>query len=478
MPVIVYTSPIHFRRLFAVALLTLGIGSLAMLSLAQEPQGRIAGQTISAKDKTALQSAVRDYQNGDAQAAEPVLRAILQRYPHNAEALESLGLIYAEQKQTKRALPLLESACGALPASPIVFENLGITYLKLGRNADAVRVFRQAVALEPDGRHEAMLGTALMGLKRYAEAAQAFEASSQSDPENRDIRYQWALALFLSGDLRQAAQRIQSVSVADLSAQEQALLGDIHEREGHFAEAVDSYRVAVRLNPSEENINALGFEFLRRSVFDAALANYSDGLSRYPSSPRMMLGLALSKYGINDFTGAAGLLSRLLRSDPHNKVYLEMLVHSCSLNMGDPGSACDAIILYAETHPGDVIAETAAAATLLQRRREEQDRTLVRALLQRALAAKPQSVDANYLMGVLYQQQSLWQASLPFLRKAEQIDPGYGRAHYLMARALFRLGYRAEGEREIERNAQCNRDEQQKTNRELMDLQPLLAAMR
>ncbi|MGC2402157.1 MAG: tetratricopeptide repeat protein [Acidobacteriaceae bacterium] len=462
-----YTSPIHFRRLFAVALLALGICSLATPSLAQN---------MTAKDRTALQSAVRDYQNGDAQAAEPVLRAMLQRYPHNAEALESLGLIYAEQKQTTKALPLLESACRAVPASPIVFENLGITYLKLGRNDDAVRVFRRAVVLAPDGRHEAMLGTALMGLRRYAEAAQAFEASSQSDPENRDSRYQWALALFLSGDLRQAAQRIRSVR--DLSAQEQALLGDIHEREGQFAEAVDSYRAAVRLNPSQENINALGLEFLRRSVFDAALANYSDGLSRYPSSPRMMLGLALSKYGINDFTGAAGLLSRLLRSDPHNKVYLEMLAHSCTLNMGDPGSVCDAIILYAETHPGDVIAETAAAATLLQRRRDEQDRTLVRALLQRALTTKPQSMDANYLMGVLYQELSLWQASLPFLRKAVQIDPGYGPAHYRMARALFRLGYRADGEKEIERNAQCNRDEQQKTNRELRDLQPLLAAMR
>jgi tetratricopeptide (TPR) repeat protein len=167
----------------------------------------------------------------------------------------------------------------------------------------------------------------------------------------------------------------------------------------------------------------------------------------------------------------------LLRSDPHNKVYLEMLARSCSLNMSDPGSACDGIILYAKAHPSDVTAETSAAATILQRRKDQQDLTLVRAFLQRALAANPQSVEANYLMGVWYQQQSLWQESLPFLRKAVQIDPGYGRAHYRMARALFRLGYRRDGESEIERNAQCNREEQQTTNREQRSLQPFLAAM-
>jgi len=448
-----------------------------MLSLAQEMQEKNAGQTMIAKDRSALQSAVRDYENGDSQTAEPALQAILRRYPHNAEALESLGLIYAERNQIKRALPLLESACGAVPSSPTVFENLGITYLKLGRNADAVRAFQRAAVLEPHARPEEMLGTALMRLNRYEEAAQAFQQASQNDPANRDSRYQWALALFLSGDLRQAAQRIQRASASDTSAQENALLGDIHEREGRFAEAVDDYRSAARLNPSPENVNALGLEFLRHSAFDAAVPVYSDGLSRYPSSPRMMLGMAMSKYGTNDFTGAAALFSMLLRSDPHNKVYLEMLARSCSLNMSDPGTACDGIILYAKAHPGDVTAETSAAATILQRRRDQQDLTLVRAFLQRALAANPQSVEANYLMGIWYQQRSLWQDSLPFLRKALQIDPGYGKAHYRMARALFRLGYRAEGEREIERNAQCNREEQQKTGQELRDLQPFLAAM-
>ena len=472
------TLPGCYRKFSAGGLLTICLGSLAVLSLAQELPEKTAGQTMTAEDKSTLQSAVRDYENGNSQTAEPVLQTILRRYPHNAEAMESLGLIYAERNQIQKALPLLESARGAAPSSPTVFENLGITYLKLGRNADAVRAFRQAAVLEPDARHEEMLGTALMRLTRYEEAAQAFQQASQSDPANRESRYQWALALFLSGDLGHAAQHLQSAAASDRSAPENALLGDIHEREGRFAEAVDDYRSAARLNPSLENVNALGLEFLRHSAFDAAVPVYSDGLSRYPSSPRMMLGMAMSKYGTNDFTGAAALFSILLRYDPHSKVYLQMLARSCDLNMSDPGTACDGIIIYAEAHPNDVTAETSAAATILQRNRDQQDLTLVHTFLQRALAANPRSVEANYLMGIWYQQQSSWQDSLPFLRKALQIDPGYGRAHYRLARALFRLGDRADGEREIERNAQCNRVEQQKTDQALKAMQPFLAAMR
>jgi tetratricopeptide (TPR) repeat protein len=231
------------------------------------------------------------------------------------------------------------------------------------------------------------------------------------------------------------------------------------------------------MNPSQENVNALGLELLRHSLYDAALANYSSGLSRYPSSPRMMLGLGLSEYGTNDFTGAAGLFSALLRLDPQNHVFMEMLERSCSLNMTDPGRACDAMILYAKTHPNDATAATAAAATVMQRTNGQQDLTLARTFLQRALAANSQSVEANYLMGVWYQQRLLWQQSLPFLRKALQIDPGYAKAHYRLARALFRLGDRANGEDEIERNAECTREEQQKTDREATKLQLFLAAM-
>jgi tetratricopeptide (TPR) repeat protein len=145
--------------------------------------------------------------------------------------------------------------------------------------------------------------------------------------------------------------------------------------------------------------------------------------------------------------------------------------------MSDPGTACDAMILYAKTHPNDVTAETAGAATVMQRTNDQQDLTLARTFLQRALAANSQSVEANYLMGVWYQQRLLWQQSLRFLRKAVQIDPGYAKAHYRLARALFRLGDRAYGEYEIERNAECTREEQQKTNREATNLQPFLAAM-
>jgi lipopolysaccharide biosynthesis regulator YciM len=145
--------------------------------------------------------------------------------------------------------------------------------------------------------------------------------------------------------------------------------------------------------------------------------------------------------------------------------------------MSDPGGACDEIIFYAKTHPGSAMAETSAAAAILQRSRDKQDLTLVRSLLEGALAVNPLSVEANYLMGVWNQQQSLWQASIPFLQKALQIDSGYGKAHYRMARAFFRLGSRADGEREIELTAQCNREEQNQANQEMKDLQPFLVQM-
>ncbi len=156
---------------------------------------------MNAKDSAALTTAVGNYQNGNPDAAEPVFQQILRRYPGYAQALEGLGLIYAGRGEMRKPLPLLESACVAQPHSSMVFANLGVTYLKLNRNADAVRAFKRSAALQPDAQSEAMLGTALMRMRSYSDAANAFQASTENSPGNRDEAYNWALALFMSGDV-------------------------------------------------------------------------------------------------------------------------------------------------------------------------------------------------------------------------------------------------------------------------------------
>jgi len=441
-------------------------------------RAQTAAPGMSSADRSALQRALTAYDQNRPQEAEPVLRAIAQRYPQNFEAAEALGLIYAEAGKISTALPFLERGAELRPSMAAAWANLGAACLKLDRNADALRALKKSVALEPrNGQTQSNLGRALMEARHPAEAAAAFAIAAAADRENPDLLYNWALALFEAGKLQPAADILSRLPESAKSAAMQSLWADIEEKQGNYKAAADHSQAAVSLDSSEPNLNALGLEFMRHWTFEAAIKVYEYGVEKYPASLRLKFGLGVAKYGNNDFAGAAPVFAGLLAADPGNAMYAELLGRTCSLVSEQKGSGCDQLLEFARQHLQNAVAATFAAASILRRPDGEQDFLEAKRLLEQAIAADPKLADAYFQLGVLDQQQMQWQESATALEKAIALRPDFAQAHYRLARAYMRLGKHDQAQAEISLQQKYNTRETDRLNARLKEVTTFLVTM-
>jgi len=463
--------------------MALGLQFLPILTtlMAQEPNSRsrsAAAQPMNAVDQASLAKALAAYDQGRGQEAEGVLADLAQRYPKSFEAVETLGLIWAEGGDVSSALPLLEKACRLRPRSALAAGNVGAAYLKLSRNQEAVRALRRSVTLDSRNFQSLSgLGQALLLSGDAREAAAAFANAAAIDNSDPDLRYNWALALFDAGNTRDADHVLAAVRGKDSLPQVQSLLGDIAERQGQYKAAAEHFRAAATLDPSESNIYALGLEFMRHWTFPEAIKIFEYGISRFPASARLQLGLGVSKYGNNDFSGAAPVFSGLLEKDPDNAVYADLLGQSCSFVAEGQSSACQELESFAEQHPQNAKAATFAASSILRRPQGEQNLPLARHLLEAAIAGDPTLAEAYFQMGVLDQKQLEWQASAGMLEKAVALRPKYSQAHYRLARAYAHMGKSEQAQQEFELQRRYSQEEKDSLSTKLKAVTTFLVTL-
>lgn len=455
-----------------------GLAGLALLAVQATAAQSSTANGITSADNRAFQQAMQSMNDGNAAAAEPVLRRLQSRHPQNYEINESLGLLYASAGNLAAAAPLLSSAAREKPDSDVAHANLGTAYLKLGRTADAARELAVAARLNPsNAATQEALGQAWMLLKDPAKAAAAFEAALPNDAGNPDLLYNAALALYNCGRAADAAPLLARMPNVDASAEAQSLYGDIDEQLAHYEDAAKHYANAVRLDPSEANLYLLGIEFLRHWTFDPAAKEFAAGVRVFPNSRRMRLGLGVALYGAGNYDQAIPVFADLLAEDSGNSLYAELLGRTCTVLTEGEQPKCAALIDYAEKHPKDAMLASYAATSILHQPADAAQLALARRLLENAMRADPSLPEAHYGMGLLLQTESQWPQSIPELRTAIRLRPGYASAHYRLALALSHTGHHEEANAEIALEQKYNQQEQASVDARLKQVTTFLVKL-
>ena len=215
----------------------------------------------------------------------------------------------------------------------------------------------------------------------------------------------------------------------------------------------------------------LGVEFLRHWTFDAAATEFEAAAAKFPDSKRIRLGLGAALFGAAQYAKAVPVFAGLLKDEPNNAAYAEMLGLACNAPSDSLNPQCSALVTYAGSHPGDAKAATEAAAFLLAQSNEDEE-SLVQAkeLLTHAIAADPALPDAQYRMGVVLQDSSDWKGSIPFLERAVKLKPDYAQAHYRLARAYWKTGRNQEGQAQMDLQKKFARQEQEDLDRRLKQI--------
>jgi tetratricopeptide (TPR) repeat protein len=132
--------------------------------------------------------AVRAFETGRADKAEPLLKRVLDEDAMHFDALHLLGVIKSRDRQFASAMRLFDRAVALRPRNADLLNNRGAALTELLRFDDALADYDRALSIRKDfaSAHNNR-GCLLMAMERYAEALASHGHALVLDPDNAEF---------------------------------------------------------------------------------------------------------------------------------------------------------------------------------------------------------------------------------------------------------------------------------------------------
>lgn len=187
----------------------------------------------------------QDYENAIAQC-----RAILERYPDDAEIAGRLATLLHGESRLEEARDVALLAYAANTTNPGIVNILGGTYSLLGRHSDAITVLHRYVALDPgEANAYDSLGLAYQWAGRYDEAIAAYEKAIALDAEFEVAIIHLGNTYFQQGRFRDAIRQFERYIAASKYDNERARgyssISRVHLEQGAIGAAESAARKAA-----------------------------------------------------------------------------------------------------------------------------------------------------------------------------------------------------------------------------------------
>ncbi len=123
-----------------------------------------------------------------------------------------------------------------------------------------------------------------------------------------------AMVEFQAGRLDDALLHAEK---AGKNATAKAVIGDIQEKRGNFAEAINAYATAVALAPRQEEYRiTLSYDLIQHQNFQTAIEQLEQSLPLFPQSARIRTLLGIAQYSNGDVDEATASLVTAVEADP------------------------------------------------------------------------------------------------------------------------------------------------------------------
>jgi tetratricopeptide (TPR) repeat protein len=280
--------------------------------------------------------------------------------------------------------------------------------------AAAVRNFNEAITRDPTiyGAWQD-LGLAYAKANKWAEAASTFGELAKRQPGSIEAAYFHALALYNSGNNKDAESEVRRALRLDAGAVEaHTLLGIILASRGDAnVEAAESLSQAAALNPNS---------------FDA----------------QFYLGRV--QYALKDYAGAIKSLRAALKLNPSHPETRFFLGTTLEL-LGDSNAAMSEYQELLKLNPNSVMGQLGAGALLVKQGKI--DEALV--ALNKAVSLDPKEFEAHWALGRALALKERFPEAVESFQRAVALMPGRSEAHYQLGLGLRRLGRTEEANREF-----------------------------
>ncbi len=267
----------------------------------------------------ALDLAFSYYDIGRLLEAEQLCQLILQKIPHQIDAMQLLGSIFSKTGQYAEAVQLLREAVKQAPGHANLHNNLGMALHRLEKPDEAIQEFRKALEIRPDfAKAHNNLAVALMKLNRLDEAVAACKEAIRFQSDFKEVYNNLGLALKKKGELEKAiASFKKAVNLDNKYAEALSNLGLALIAQDKLKEAAEYLQKTVSLAPnSAEFRNNLGVLFNRQGCFEGAVAASEKAIAMRPDYVEAHNNLGTALIELGQFSEAKAAFERAITIDP------------------------------------------------------------------------------------------------------------------------------------------------------------------
>ncbi|HEY2971081.1 MAG TPA: tetratricopeptide repeat protein [Pyrinomonadaceae bacterium] len=428
-----------------------------------------------------LAEAVKAISQGDLPAAESLLKSVLAASPSDADALNLLGVVRAQQQNTVEAERLFRLARAAAPTHVGVQLNLGKLLLTTNRTSEALQIFQSAHRLAPErtdiNLHLATLHAntgdyqqaleylrliprsaatddyfpvllrSLIGLNRLEEARQLASEFSELRSSNPEAQAEFALLLAKGGlsdqalILLEAARRQTPASFPVLYG-----LGIINASRKRYDKAEEHLSEAIKIKPDDvTTLRALANVARATGKLEKSLAHLVQARRIAPDAPAVLYDFGVTTLQMDLLLDALPAFEQLHRTYPHQPAYLYALA-AVRWRKGETVETARLMRNYVALQPRDASGFYLLGAALLR----QELITEARAALQRSLSLKADP-DTEYLIGVSFEKEGNRDAAVNIFRQIVHSRPDHAAARAALGAAYREAGKFTEARIELER---------------------------
>jgi Tfp pilus assembly protein PilF len=461
-----------------------GLGAILVLFAALSPS--FAAIQAGAEGAQALdrrfQSALAHFNSQEYSAAQQELESLVKALPKSFEVQELLGLVYSAEGQNEKATTPFEQAVRLRPESGEARNNLATNLARLGKTSLAEKEFQKVAELEPasfDANRN--LGAFYVQTGRIALAIPYLEKARSENPASYDNGYDLALAYEEQDRLPEARRLIQELLKQKDTAELHNLSAGVEEKSRNYVAAVNEYEKAAHMDPSESNLFDWGSELLVHQTPNPAIEVFSQGVKRYPDSPRLALGLGLAYYVFGSYDDAAKALMRgtdLAPSDPRAYYFLSKAYDQSPRQIDQ---VVERFRRFADLRPRDAQATFYYAISLWKGRRQETSPAYldqVESQFKKAIALDPSFAQAHLQLANLYSQRRQYAEAVPEYQESLRLSPNVPDAHFRLGQAYVHLGKKDLADKEFQIHKQLYEQHLAAVDKERSEIQQFVYSMK
>jgi serine/threonine-protein kinase len=195
--------------------------------------------------------------------AEKAYRAAIALRPNYWLGYNRLGAFYMRHGKWPQAAEMFSQVISLAPDSFMGYNNLGDVRMYQGHNSEAIPLLQRSLEIRRTADATSNLGTAYFQLRRYADAATAYEQSTQLDPQNYVLWGNLGDAYFWTAGRRPEAAAAYNRAMAlalealKVNSRDAGALSSISLYEAMLGErkaAVDYLERALRIDPKRPDL--------------------------------------------------------------------------------------------------------------------------------------------------------------------------------------------------------------------------------